>query len=132
MSRRLPDGGQQTVALDWALTGIAALGEDLGQLIFGTQMNLKEVDPQEVDRRLFESYLVGLQESGLMFDPPAIRFAMAAGGALQIGLFQLFLMSEMLKQGDAALGQIPEPDAQQPDCFEVVMANEAYRLLDAM
>ena len=130
MSRRLPDGEQQTVALDWALTGIAALGEDLGQLIYGTQMNLKEVDPQEVDRRMFESYLVGLQESGLVFDPPAVRFAMAAGGALQIGLFQLFLMSEMLKQGDAVLGQIPEPDAQQPDCFEVVMANEAYRLLE--
>ncbi len=43
MSRKLADGREQTVALDWALVNIGPIGNDLGQLVFGAQTNLKEV-----------------------------------------------------------------------------------------
>ena len=131
MSRRLPNGQQQTVVLDWALTSVTALGEDLGQIIYGAQNNLKDTDPKDVDRVLFESYLDGLRDSGYSFDPQRVRFALAVSSALQVGLFQLFLFSEQLKQSDLVVEPYQE-DANKPDCYEVVMANEAYRLLDVI
>jgi len=131
MSRRLADGSQQTVALDWALAHVSSLGEDFGQLAYGAQNLLKTVSLKEVDNMLFESYLNGLRESGYAFDPRQVRFMMAATSAMQIGLFQLFLFSEQLKQEDA--NNLPvQIDSDQPDCYEIMMAKEAFRLLDVV
>lgn len=129
VSRDLPNGEQQTVALDWALTGIAPVGADLGQLVFGAQNNLKEVNRDDIDIALFESYVAGLRDSGCKVEPQLVRFGYTAYAALQVGLFMVFWLSRELEQNGTAVEQAAEPSAS-PECFEVIMAKEAYKLLD--
>jgi hypothetical protein len=131
IARQLPEGQQQTVALDWALAGIAPVGDDLGQLVFGAQANLKEANPTDVDKVLFESYLDGLRDSGCRIDPQLVRFGYTASAAFRVGLFQLFMLSEELMQSDNKIKQVAERSPVS-DCFEVVMADEAYQLLDGI
>ncbi len=133
MSRRSPGGQEHTVALDWALAGIGPVGDDLGQLAFGAHTILKEAGREQITPALFDSYLDGLRDSGCRIDPRLARFGFAASAALRVGLFQVFLLSEELKRGDAATGEAVEPPPPPaPDCFEVTMANEAFALLESM
>jgi len=131
ISRDLPNGQQQTVALDWALAGIAPVGADLGQLVFGAQNNLKEVSHGDIDTALFESYLAGLKDSGCKIEHQAVRFGYTAYAALQVGLFMIFWLSRELEQNEANVEEAVEQPAQ-PRCFEVIMANEAYKLVDVI
>ena len=131
MTRCQADGSQQTVALDWALLGIQPLGDDLGQLVYGAQMNLPEIRPDEIIGTLFENYLDGLREYGCQVDPKLVRFGFVASAALRVGLFQLILMMDELKNN----GKEPTEHLENkslPDCFEVSMAKEAYQILEAM
>jgi len=131
MTRHLADGSQQTVALDWALLGIQPLGDDLGQLVYGAQTNLQEIRSKDITEALFENYLDGLREYGCQVDPMLVRFGFVASAALRVGLFQLILMQgELGKNGNAPI-EIQEP-IEAPECFEVYMAKEAYRLLEAI
>ncbi|HSN75162.1 MAG TPA: hypothetical protein VL334_08740 [Anaerolineae bacterium] len=129
--RRLDDGQEQTVALDWALVGIESVGDDLGQFIYGTQMSLKDTAPDAVDATLFEGYLDGLLDSGYHPDRQMLRFAVTTSAAIRVGLFQLIMLDGALKQNgtDVASGS-GQPAAA--DCFEVVKAKEAYQLLEAI
>jgi len=127
-SRSVRGAPEQTVALDWALMGIAPLGDDLGQLVFGAHLNLKEAKRVDVDKALFESYVAGLRTSGCRTDPRLVRFGYTASAALRVGLFQLYLLSEELKQSETVTEQVAEHLAV-PDCFEVAMADEAFELL---
>lgn len=131
MSRYLVDGQEQTVALDWALTGIEPLGDDLGQLVFGAHTNLPEARREDVTEMLFEQYIAGLRDSGCHYDSQLVRFGFATTAALRVGLFQVYLLGEELKQCD---GMVDDDRDRMitPDCFEVTMANEAYRLLESI
>jgi phosphotransferase family enzyme len=131
MSRDLPNNQQQTVALDWALAGIAPVGADLGQLVFGAQNNLQEVNRIEIDKALFESYLDGLRDSGCKIDAQYVRFGYTAFAALQVGLFHIYWMGEALKESGTMIKEAIEHPAI-PDCYEVVMAHEAYKLLEVV
>ncbi len=131
MSRYLPDGREQTVALDWALMSIDPVGADLGQLVFGAQTNLPTVSPEEVTHTLFAHYLAGLRQSGCHVDPQQVRVGFNAFAALRIGLFQLYLLGEVLSQSELVVGEVAAPTAV-PDCFEVLMAAEAGALLAKM
>lgn len=130
-ARLLPDGRQQTVALDWALTGIQPLGDDLGQLVFGAQLNLDTIRQADAETTLFESYIDGLRDSGCQVDPRLVRFGYSVSAAMRVGMFRVFMLSANLKQNDA----VP-PDgirhAGVPDCFEVRMAQGAYDLLESI
>ena len=131
MSRVLADGQEQTIALDWALVNIGRIGDDLGQLVFGAHMNLKEPRREEITRILFDSYMDGLRESGCRVDPQRVRLGFTASAALRVGLFQVLFLSEELKQNPSAAQEITEPSGA-PDCFEVMMANEAYQVLESL
>ena len=131
VSRDLPNGQQQTVALDWALAGIAPVGADLGQLVFGARNNLNEVNLRDIDTALFESYIAGLKDSGCKVEPQFVRLGYTAYAALQVGLFLVFWLSRELEQNGTAVEQAVEQPAS-PECFEVIMANEAYKLLDVI
>lgn len=131
MSRKLADGQEQTVALDWALVNIGPIGDDLGQLVFGAQTNLKEVRREDITQALFDSYIQGLQDSGCYIDPKQVRFGFTASAALRIGLYQIYLLSEELKQDREPAREVVE-HSLTPNCFEVAMADEAYELLESV
>ena len=131
MSRHLATGQEQTIALDWALMNIGPLGDDLGQLVFGAQTKLKQARPVDVNQALFESYLAGLRESGCQIDPALIRFGFAASAAFRVGLFQIYALNEELQLDQAMAGEVVDRSAP-PDCFESVMAGEAYELLKSI
>ena len=131
MSRRATDGQEQTVALDWALAGIGPVGDDLGQFVLGACMNLQDARRADVDKALFASYLDGLRECDCRVDPQWVRFSFTASAALRIGLFQLMLLGEDIKQGEAVAEEaVQHPDVR--DSFEVAMANEAIELLQTI
>ncbi len=132
-SRDVNGDQTQTVALDWALMGMAPVGDDLGQLVFGTQQNLKDVNPEKIEQELFERYVTGLHDSGCSLEPQQIRFGYTASAALRVGLFQLFLLGEDLRHSAAGSAQVnEEKPSPRVACFEVARAAEAYQLLEIM
>jgi hypothetical protein len=72
-----------------------------------------------------------LRDSGCRVDSQIVRFGFTASAALRVGLFQLFLLGEELKQSSTTVKESGE-QSRVPDCFEVTMANEAYALIDSM
>jgi hypothetical protein len=127
-SRRVLRGQEQTVAMDWALAGIAPLGDDLGQLVYGTGLNLRGYKLQDISQMLFTSYINGLHDSGCRIDSDLVRFGYVASAALRVGIFKLSMILEDLENEEAgAHHNIVSPIAPEP--YESVMADEAYRLL---
>lgn len=131
MSRQLINGQEQTVALDWALMGVQPLGDDLGQFVFGALTNLKTDRKEDISGSLFEAYLDGLRDSGSHIDPQLVRFGFVTSAALRVGLFQIYLLGESLAHSGTTAQSDPE-SSPVPDCFEVDMANEAFKLLELM
>ncbi len=127
--RSRPNGGQETVALDWALLGLEPPGTDLGQLTFGAQNNLADARPDDVTDALFESYLDGLRDSGCRIDPKLARFGFVASAAFRVGLFQLIMLSFQI-QGGTETDEGETDASPAPDPFEVIMARRAYELLE--
>jgi hypothetical protein len=129
VSRRLPRIQEQTVAMNWSQAGIEPLGDDLGQLVYGTYMTLRGYKLRDISETLFTSYVNGLQDSGCRVDTQLVRFGYAASAAFRIGLSRLVHLDGRLKRDEEYLScnsgsyMINEP-------FESVMAFEAYRLLD--
>jgi hypothetical protein len=129
VSRHLPRNQEQTVAMNWSQTGIEPLGDDLGQLVYGTYIALRGYKLNDISETLFTSYVNGLQDSGCRVDTQLVRFGYTASAAFRIGLSRLVNLDEKLKR---------EPDYPQHnsgssllnESFETVMASEAYRLLD--
>jgi hypothetical protein len=128
-SRHSPKKSEQTVALDWSLAGIEPVGDDLGQLVYGTYKNLRIYRISDISDTLFTSYINGLQDSGCKIDPQLVRFGYVTSAAFRVGLSRLVLLSEQLDRSSDLNPQsgyktiIPQP-------FESAMADEAYRLLD--
>jgi hypothetical protein len=88
------EAGGMTV-LDWAFPGKGAVGTDAGDL-FGESFGLEELDgiePADLDRTIFESYIEGLRSAGWAGDPQVVRFAYTAFCCVKltfsVGLFWL-------------------------------------------
>jgi hypothetical protein len=129
ISRHMPRSQEQTVAMNWAQAGIEPLGDDLGQLVYGTYMNLKSYKLRDISETLFTCYVNGLQDSGCRVDTQLVRFGYTASAAFRVGLFKLVFLDEQLKRKEDYLSNaVSHPLITEP--FESVMANEAYRLLD--
>lgn len=85
LTRHTAEGDHQTVAIDWAFTGIGAIGEELVPL---TQASLGllmvEMDrAPELDALVFDSYLQGLRDAGWRADPRLVRLGYTATSALR-------------------------------------------------
>jgi hypothetical protein len=120
---------EQTVAMDWSLAGVEALGDDLGQLVYGTHMNLRNYRLHDISETLFTSYINGLQDSGCRIDTQLVRFGYVTSAAFRVGLARLVQLSEQLNR----VYDYNPPNgfsSVTPQPFESVMADEAYRLLD--
>lgn len=129
LSRCAEAGQEQTLALDWALMGLAPAGDDLGQFVYGALARLTEWDEDILIERLFAAYLEGLRESGCRLPAEQVRFGFTASAALRVGLFQVFLLGEEIRASGTS-GQTGPGNPSLPECFEVRMAREAYRLLE--
>jgi hypothetical protein len=79
---------EQVVAIDWAFTGIGAIGEELVALViascFYSEFNIENI--RELDRVLFEAYLEGLVDAGWRGDSRLARLGFTAGSAMLWGL----------------------------------------------
>ncbi len=121
-------GGEQTVALDWALANVGPLGCDLGSLVLGAYLNLPRSDLARIDRDLFGEYMAGLRDSDCRVESAAVRFGYTTYAALSITLFTLGMMGIQIRDTQPA-GEVVEPPNPRP-CFEAVMADFAWELRD--
>ncbi len=78
-ARRDVDGHDQTVLIDWALTGFNGVGCELGQLIWGSiPKRVLKCEAGRLEALVFENYLVGLREAGWYGDETIVRFGYMA------------------------------------------------------
>jgi hypothetical protein len=78
-------GQGRVVVIDWAYAGIGALGEDVGNLVPDTQLDL-HVAPEDgpaLAELCVSAYLFGLRESGWDGDERLVRFAIAASAIVK-------------------------------------------------
>lgn len=76
-----------TVAFDWASVGFAPLGRDAGPLL-GSGLVWTEISPDRasrLERRVFDSYVAGLDDAGWRGDREAVRLAYLSGLAVDYG-----------------------------------------------
>jgi hypothetical protein len=77
--KNLFDVGGQTVLIDWSFTGLGAIGEDSGNLVWDSVHDF-HVRPEDVER-LWElvagGYAAGLADAGWDGEPALVRRAMA-------------------------------------------------------
>ncbi|HYN90215.1 MAG TPA: hypothetical protein VER55_16890, partial [Ardenticatenaceae bacterium] len=78
-------GREETVAIDWELVGSGAPGEDAGNLMGVSLLNLdiEAGQSEELAEAILSGYLEGLQAGGWRGDPAAVRFAFATTAALR-------------------------------------------------
>ncbi len=84
LARRAPDGTWQTTAIDWALAGVDAVGEDPGELLMISLAHLEApIDRAQVlHATILEGYLAGLEEAGWDGDPEQARLGYTIAAAL--------------------------------------------------
>jgi prepilin-type processing-associated H-X9-DG protein len=78
----------ETVAIDWAYTGIGPLGEEVAPLVVSSVLWFKGVAPadlNDLDATAFDAYVAGLRDAGWRGDPGRVRFGCAATMALRYG-----------------------------------------------
>ncbi|HEY0734104.1 MAG TPA: phosphotransferase [Herpetosiphonaceae bacterium] len=84
-SRPSTGGHAQTVAIDWELVGLGALGEDVANL-FGVSLLNFDVEAEqalELEQIIFQEYVAGLHEAGWDGDLRAVRAAFVTAAALR-------------------------------------------------
>jgi hypothetical protein len=98
LDRRLSDGSEQTLALDWAFVGKGAVGEELGPLIQASIefFEAEGIAAQELEEAAFYGYLEGLTDAGWRGDPRVVRFGYAASTALRYGVGTVRLVLPIL------------------------------------
>lgn len=102
---RTATGAEETVAIDWALVGPSAVGEEISVLVWVTLLEF-QVAPTEAARledAVYYSYLAGLAEAGWAGDPRRVRLAYAANAALQWAVFPEAITHALDRAGHAAL-----------------------------
>jgi hypothetical protein len=129
VSRRLPRNQDQTIATNWSQVGIEPLGDDLGQLVYGTYMALRGYRLSDISETLFTGYVNGLQDSGCRVDAQLVRFGYAVSAAFRIGLSRLVHLDEKIKR-DSNYNPHNGLSSLANEPFESYMAGEAYRMLD--
>ena len=83
-SQTQADGSEETVAIDWGLVGIAAIGEELRRLVsLNLFLRFVGIDQaNELYAVALEGYLKGLKEAGWRDNPDLVRYGCAAATGL--------------------------------------------------
>lgn len=141
-AHRAVNGQQQTAAIDWAFTGIGAVGEELAPLILASvAFETRLADLEALDKIVFNGYLDGLRDAGWHGDPKVVRYGYTASLAMRygIGVVSLILPSilDESRHADAEQRLGLEVEARM-DLFaaliryELKLTDEARDLLDDM
>lgn len=88
-------GAEDTVFIDWAFVGVAAVGEDLASLVSST-IAMGEValgDMKQLEATVMTGYLEGLNDGGCNIDPELVHtaYSLAASLRLPVGAVRLVL-----------------------------------------
>jgi hypothetical protein len=78
----------ETVAIDWAYTGIGPIGEDVAPLVVSSVLWFEGVGPadlRDLDALAFDAYVEGLHDAGWRGDPRLARIGCSATMALRFG-----------------------------------------------
>ena len=131
MIRRGTDGRDETVAVDWAFTGIAALGEELAPLVVASMLlaHVPVAEAARLEEITFDAYLAGLSDAGWTGDPRLVRYGYTAAAALRYG----FLSAADILRATFDAGQAAVAERQQRRPFTEILADRAeltYFLLD--
>jgi hypothetical protein len=81
-------GQEQTILIDWALVGSAALGEEIAPLV-AASLNFLEINSnkaQALDVIVFTNYLEGLKETGWQGNPQIVRFTYIVSAILRYSI----------------------------------------------
>jgi thiamine kinase-like enzyme len=99
-SRSRQTGEDELIGIDWAFTGIGALGNDLGQLfatsLFFFEYNL--TDMETLEAALLEGYLTGVSDNGVKVDAQLVRLGYLISLSLWMGLMLPGWAAVMLPQ----------------------------------
>jgi hypothetical protein len=139
LARRTVAGEDETVAIDWALTGFGRVGEEAGTT---TAMSTQYVDVpvspvRELDQAVFSGYIEGLRASGWRGDARLARLGYTVNALLMTtaGAFVTAGMLQPPEQMDATLRRLwderLEHTAQMLPFF-LDLGDEAYALAAAM
>jgi hypothetical protein len=88
LSRPGPDG-DETVAIDWAFTGVAALGEELVNLVVASALwfQADPMDLPELAECCLDGYVAGLRDVGWSRESRLAQLGFAVAAALRYGPF---------------------------------------------
>lgn len=91
-TRRGMDGGYETVAIDWAFAGPAAIGMDAAVLlIIGlTFREFLAAAAPEAERLIFDQYVLGLRDAGWNGDERSVRLGFLASATCKY--FEMLLL----------------------------------------
>jgi hypothetical protein len=103
--RAAGDEPDETVAIDWAFTGVAAVGEELVNLVAASALwfQADAADLAELADRCLDGYAAGLAEAGWRGDPRLARAGFVVGAALRYGPLVGGLMARAGEEGLAKM-----------------------------
>lgn len=137
--RQDPHGSNQTVAVDWVFTGIAAVGEEIANLLTASLIwfEYDAIEAKQLDEAIFSGYLHGLRETGWQGDARLARLGYTAACALRWGIVGLWWMRSLDHvDKEAELEShwnhpLPELISQwtQTTNYILGLAQEAYKLI---
>jgi hypothetical protein len=107
-SRSGPDGGKQTVAIDWGMAGNDAIGAEIATL-FGVSprfFTVENAQIAELEAIIFTGYLEGLRDAGWQGDAYQARFGFTTIAALDCAVSHLGVsLPGVVKRAEEAIQQ---------------------------
>jgi len=141
-ARKTEDGDDQTIVIDWAFVGQAAIGAELAALVL-TSVAFNEVDfaqAQALEDVVFAGYLEGLRDAGWRGDPQQVRLGYTAA-SLRLRLGELsraigMILDEsqhpFVEQAFGRSMEEIEDHFAQVNCFVDNLTDEARGLMDIL
>jgi hypothetical protein len=141
-SHSLQNGEDELIGVDWAFSGIGAIGNDLGILV-GNSMYFFEYDPTDaetLETALLESYLAGIADTGVVVDARLVRLGYLISISFWMGIMlpgwtAIMLRDEAYVNVQAMYGH-PAEDVLtgwvQLHTFCLDRADEARTLIDQL
>jgi len=111
--RRMPDGREKMVAIDWAFVGVGPIGEDLAPLVaVRAPADMGLIGAPQLEKVVFDGYVHGLCETDWEGDVRLVRLGYAASVALRYGCLTAGVV--LLRALDPATRAVMEERRTQP------------------